>query len=93
MLNENNKLTYKVNDKFLVSKFLTLLPIDFIYSTDINEDKYLLLNQQMLGEFTNLDIDQQQRKGRRVVTLNNDTLEMISYNIPEDEMIDALMKM
>ena len=86
------KYNYKVNNVFNVSKFMTLINVDFIYSTNREENKYLLLNQQAFGEFDYVQIEKQ-KKTMRIIILNNDTLRMDSYNIPEEELIEALMNM
>ena len=86
------KYNYKVNNGFNVSKFMTLINVDFIYSTNREENKYLLLNQQAFGEFDYVQIEKQ-KKTMRIIILNNDTLRMDSYNIPEEELIEALMYM
>ena len=44
-------LQYKVKNKFNVSKFITLVDIDFIYSKTKSNPEYLLLNQAAFGIF------------------------------------------
>ena len=85
-------LQYKVQNKFNVSKFITLLDIDFIYSKTKSNQKYLLLNQAAFGSFAVSTVEEQ-KKTMRIVIIHNDTMMMESYNIPEEEMINALMNM
>lgn len=85
-------LQYKVQNKFNVSKFITLLDIDFIYSKTKSNPKYLLLNQAAFGSFAVSTVEEQ-KKTMRIVIIHNDTMMMESYNIPEEEMINALMNM
>ena len=86
------KHTYKLNDGFNVIKFMELVDVDFIYSTESGEDTYLLLHQDMLGVFTKATVDNQ-KQTKKVIIIHNDTLKMESYNIPEDELIYAFMNM
>lgn len=86
------KYTYKVKNGFNVSEFLKLVKIDFVYSTNRTEDEYLLLNESAFGKFRKSDIENQKDK-MRIIILNNDTLQMDSYNIPEEELINGLMNM
>lgn len=86
------KYTYKVKNGFNVSEFLKLVKIDFVYSTNRTEDEYLLLNESAFGKFKKSDIEKQKDK-MRIIILNNDTLQMDSYNIPEEELINGLMNM
>lgn len=86
------KYTYKVKNGFNVSEFLKLVNIDFVYSTNRTEDEYLLLNESAFGKFKKSDIEKQKDK-MRIIILNNDTLQMDSYNIPEEELINGLMNM
>ena len=85
-------LQYKVKNKFNVSKFITLVDIDFIYSKTKSNPEYLLLNQSAFGSFAVSTIEEQ-KKTMRIVIIHNDTMMMESYNIPEEEMINALMNM
>ena len=84
-------LQYKVKNKFNVSKFITLVDIDFIYSKTKSNPEYLLLNQAAFGSFAVSTVEEQ--KTMRIVIIHNDTMMMESYNIPEEEMINALMNM
>lgn len=86
------KYTYKVKNGFNVSEFLKLVKIDFVYSTNRTEQEYLLLNESAFGKFKKSDIENQKDK-MRIIILNNDTLQMDSYNIPEEELINGLMNM
>lgn len=85
-------LQYKVKNKFNVSKFITLVDIDFIYSKTKSNPEYLLLNQVAFGSFAVSTVEDQ-KKTMRIVIIHNDTMMMESYNIPEEEMINALMNM
>lgn len=85
-------LLFKVNHGFEVKKFMLQVNVDFVYATNLQEDKFLLLNLETFGEFTKEDIEKQS-KTMKLVTLNNDTLEMKAYNLEEQEIIDAFMKM
>lgn len=85
-------LQYKVKNKFNVSKFITLVDIDFIYSKIESDQTYLLLNQAAFGSFSVSTVEEQ-KKTMRIVIIHNDTMMMESYNIPEEEMINALMNM
>lgn len=82
-------LKYKVQNGFSVSKLISLVDVDFIYSTN-REGKYLLLNEPSFGDFKVSDIEVQ-KKNMKLIVINNDTLEMEVYNIPEEKMIDAFM--
>lgn len=84
--------TYKLNDGFNVTKFMMLVDVDFIYSAEMSRNTYLLLNQDMLGEFTKADVDNQKRS-KKVIIIYNDTLKMEAYNVPEEELINAFMNM
>lgn len=84
--------TYKLNDGFNVTKFISLIDVDFIYSTEAGKDTYLLLNQNMFGEFSKLDINIQ-KKDKKVIIIHNDTLKMEAYNVPEEDLINAFMNM
>ena len=85
-------LQYKVKNKFNVSKFITLVDIDFIYSKTKSNPEYLLQNQAAFGSFAVSTVEEQ-KKTMRIVIIHNDTMMMESYNIPEEEMINALMNM
>lgn len=80
----------KLKDKFEVSKFMTLLPIDFLYS-EVN-DRFLLLNQDMFGNIDRSIIDKQKEKSR-IVVIDNERMVMEVYNIPEEEVSNAMMHM
>ena len=84
--------TYKLNDGFNVTKFMMLVDVDFIYSAEMSRNTYLLLNQDMLGEFTKADVYNQKRS-KKVIIIYNDTLKMEAYNVPEEELINAFMNM
>ncbi|WP_461199424.1 hypothetical protein [Enterococcus sp. N249-2] len=87
-----NKQEYKLNDGFEVSKFMMLIDVDFIYSTKFGSSDYLLLNQQMFGTFEKSQIDNQ-KLTKKVIIIYNDTLRMESFNVPEEDLINAFMSM
>lgn len=87
-----NELEFKLNDGFEVSKFMMMIDVDFIYSTEAKKNTYLILNQEIFGEFPKAQIDNQKRS-KKVIIIHNDTLRMETYNIPEEELINAFMNM
>ena len=84
--------TYKLKDGFQVHKFLQLVNVSFVFSITDNSDEFLLLNLNEFGTFNKAKVDKLTEKNR-VLIINNDTLEMTAYNIPEADMIPALMSM
>lgn len=80
----------KLKDKFEVSKFMTLIDLDFIYSEQSNQ--FLLLNQDMWGKIDPAIINKQKGKNR-IIVINNDTMILEYFNIPEEEINNALIQM
>lgn len=87
-----NKLSYRVNDGFVVSKLLQGVSMDFLYSTNA-KGEFLLLNQHAFGNFTWTSINKQIQSGKKVVVINNDTLMLDAYNIDEDTLVNFFLTM
>lgn len=86
----------KINlkNKFAVHNFIKLMgnDLDYCFSTNREQDGYLLLNMSELGQLDDVAINKL-KEGSAMVIINNDTMEMETFNIEEDVLIGALMQM
>ncbi|MBS4462269.1 hypothetical protein JXA27_06820 [Aerococcaceae bacterium zg-B36] len=85
-------IQFKAKDGFDVSKFLTLIEVDFVYSYNPLENKYLLLNQEIFGEMEE-DFINQQKETNKIIIININNLNCEAYNVSDAELADALVKM
>lgn len=83
---------FKVKDGFKVHQLMVLVDINFIYSTTKGSNEFTLLNAAEFGVTSKEQIDKL-IVNNRVAILTNDTLEMTTYNIPESEILAALLQM
>lgn len=82
---------YKLKNNFEVSKLMKEIDIDFIYSE--TDDRFLLLNQDMYGEISHTVVGQQKsNKDSRIAIINNKNMMMEVFNIPVEEMDEAIVK-
>ena len=83
-------VTVKVKDGFSVPKFMELLKLDFVYAKI--DGRHLLLNNEMFGDIAE-DVITAQKANFRVAIIEDDTMSMEVYNIPEEEVLTALLEM
>jgi len=80
---------YKLKNGFEISKLMREIDIDFVYSQD--NGRLLLLNQEMFGEIDKSIMDSQ-KEGSRIVVVDNKKMIMEVYNIDQNEMDQAIVK-
>lgn len=80
---------YKLKNGFEISKLMREIDIDFVYSQD--NGRLLLLNQEMFGEIDKSIMDSQ-KEGSRIVVVDNKKMIMEVYNIEQNEMDQAIVK-
>lgn len=80
---------YKLKNGFEISKLMREVDIDFVYSQD--NGRLLLLNQEMFGEIDKSIMDSQ-KEGSRIVVVDNKKMIMEVYNIDQNEMDQAIVK-
>ena len=80
---------YKLKNGFEISKLMREIDIDFVYSQD--NGRLLLLNQEMFGEIDKSIMDSQ-KEGSRIVIVDNKKMIMEVYNIDQNEMDQAIVK-
>lgn len=80
----------QLEDKFSVSDFMSVIDVDFIYAE--KDGRLLLLNQDMYGAISP-DIVESQKDLSRIVVINTATSVMEVYNIPKDEIDQAMLLM
>lgn len=83
-------MEFKIGTKFSVSDFMKMVDMDFLYNYDEDQDKYFMLNDQIYGE-VDKSIVEKQKKTNKVVVINTKALKLYSYNINEDELVNAMM--
>lgn len=89
-----SEMTFQLKDGFLVHKFLLNMngAVDLVFSTDKNEETYLLLNTQEFGTITKSEIEKL-KANQKIAIINNDTLKMNTFNIKEEDILTALLGM
>ena len=80
---------YKLKNGFEISKLMREIDIDFVYSQD--NGRLLLLNQEIFGEIDKSIMDSQ-KEGSRIVVVDNKKMIMEVYNIEQNEMDQAIVK-
>lgn len=83
---------FKLNNGFSVSKFMEKIDIDFLYSYDVVNKVYKLLNNDLYGE-TQLSVIDELKENNRLVIIEIPTNIMKVYNIDEDEVFQAFIDM
>lgn len=83
-------MEFKIGTKFSVSDFMKMVDMDFLYNYDEDQDKYFMLNDQIYGE-VDKSIVEKQKMTNKVVVINTKALKLYSYNINEDELVNAMM--
>lgn len=83
-------MEFKIGTKFSVSDFMKMVDMDFLYNYDEDQDKYFMLNDQIYGE-VDKSIVEKQKMTNKVVVINTNALKLYSYNINEDELVNAMM--
>lgn len=84
----------KLKTPFKVHEFIKLMgnDLDYCFSTSNETEGFLLLNLSELGELDAEGINKL-KAGSALVIINNDTMEMETFNIDEDVLMTALMTM
>lgn len=88
---------YALPNMFSVGTLMTKIDMDMIFSCSeiLPElsDEFLLLNNNMAGQFDKSTIQNFIDTGSRVVIISNKGMKMYAYNIDEDEMTSAMIEM
>lgn len=88
------KVTLKRNKNFIVSKLMKEIDFDFLYSE--NNDRYLLLNEEVFGEVSREDvIEPQVEQGYLVIIIDENDMTLKAYNYSgefELDLIEAIEK-
>ena len=82
----------KLNNKFYVSKLLTSMDIDFLYSFTRETGEYKLLNQDMFGVIDPETIETM-LEDNRIIIIDNEDKRFYAFNIPEAEVDNAFMSL
>lgn len=83
---------YKLKNDFKVHELLLKIEVDYLFSKSLNEDFYRLLNIDELGHINEASFKALTR-AKKVILINNDTLEMEVFNIDENKLVQAFMEM
>ena len=75
--------TFKVKNGFKVHEFVQLAEVNYVFSKKRDDDFYLLLNIEEFGQLSEDDVQKMIDTDSRVILINNDTLDMYTYNISE----------
>lgn len=86
--------TFRIKNGFHVHEFLTLMndKVDYLFSKKENEDFYLLLNIDAVGQF-DIETVEKMKEAMSVVVIKTDKMEMTTHNIDEMEVVNAIMNM
>lgn len=78
--------TAQLKNGFKISNFLVNSRCDFLFSrSEESEDEYLLLNIETLGKVKKSEVELLAEK-KRVVIIDNAHMNLIAFNISEDEL-------
>lgn len=83
----------KIENNFVVSEFLKLINVDFMFSYHEADNEFFLMNDDAIGVFYHEDVYKLIESGRRVVVINDKRLYMNAYGIEEVELAEALKNM
>lgn len=83
---------YKLKNGFKVHEFLQKINVDYLFAKNNDEDFYRLLNIAEFGEVSEDSFDKL-KKDNKVVVINNDTLNMETFNIDEGKIVQVFMEM
>lgn len=83
---------YKLKNGFKVHEFLLKVDADYLFSKSKDEDFYRLLNIDELGHIEESQVEKLM-KMKRVIVINNDTMEMTAYNIEDSVLVSAMMEL
>lgn len=84
-------LTLKLKNNFPVTELMMKIEIDFIFATVKGMTDYRLLNVAEFGVTSQTDVEVF-IQSRRVVIIDNDTMQLKSFNINEDELLQAMLE-
>lgn len=85
-------LDYALPNNFPVGNLLVNIDLDYVLSTNNAEEEYLLLNDNMLGNFNKESVMKLIESNKRVIVINNESMKLQSYNVEEEEMNNAFLK-
>lgn len=84
-------LTLKLKNNFPVSDLISKVDIDFIFATVKGMTDYRLLNVSEFGITSQTDVEAFIQT-RKVVIIDNETMQLKSFNINEDELLQAMLE-
>lgn len=88
----SNEVLIRLNNKFKVSEFMENIELDYLYSYNLTDKSYYLLNNETFGEISS-DLIERQKKTKRIVVIEVPINVLKAYNIPEDELTQAFIDM
>ena len=81
----------KLRNGFPVSELIKKIELDFVFSTDLSSNNYLLLNVAEFGTFSESDVISLLHNNK-VAVIDNDKMELKAFNVDETELIMAMME-
>lgn len=85
----SNQSVFKLKNNTRISDILNNVDVDYFFNLT-KDGNYLLLNEDMWGKFTEQDV-MKLAENNKVMVLHESALELFTYNIDKQQMIDWLM--
>lgn len=85
----SNQSVFKLKNNTRISDILNNVDVDYFFNLT-KDGNYLLLNEDMWGKFTEQDV-MKLAENNKVMVLHESDLNLFTYNIDKQQMIDWLM--